>query len=256
MIFDADTHITPFQEYAVSCNAERMLEHMDTAGVDKALCWAHRPYSRNQLGEVLEYLYKATKDSDRLVGYGWIDPMLGADTAMEMLKRCLTEYGFPGVKFNGCQNEHFNDDEQKVMPLLEEIAKAGTSVAFHTGGDAPDQTNPYRVGKIAKRFPEMKILMVHIGCGGASYDLSRAAIEVAKECSNITLVGSDIRTNSLLNAMKELGPERICFGSDTPFENMAVEVARYKTMFREKLTEDEMDCVMGRNLMKFLGCQN
>ena len=142
------------------------------------------------------------------------------------------------------------------MPLLEEIAKAGASVAFHTGGDAPDQTNPYRVGKIAKRFPEMKILMVHIGCGGASYDLSRAAIEVAKECSNITLVGSDIRTNSLLNAMKELGPERICFGSDTPFENMAVEVARYKTMFREKLTEDEMDCVMGRNLMKFLGCQN
>ena len=24
----------------------------------------------------------------------------------------------------------------------------------------------------------------------------------------------------------------------------------------KKLTEDEMDCVMGRNLMKFLGCQN
>ena len=71
MIFDADTHITPFQEYAVSCNAERMLEHMDTAGVDKALCWAHRPYSRNQLGEVWSICTKPLRiQTDLLVMAG------------------------------------------------------------------------------------------------------------------------------------------------------------------------------------------
>lgn len=253
MIFDADTHITPFCEYAVSSSADKLLRTMDEAGVDKALCFAHRPYSRNQLGEVLEYLYHAAKlHSDRLTAYGWIDPMLGLDVAKEMLKRCLEEYGFPGVKFNGCQNEHFCDDEEMVMPLLEEISKAGASVAFHTGGDAPDQTNPYRVGRIAKQYPNMKILMIHIGCGGASYDLSRAAIETAREYPNIYLVGSDIRTNSLLKAVELLGTERICFGSDTPFESMPVEVARYKAMFQSKLGKNEYERIMSGNIIKFL----
>lgn len=253
MIFDADTHITPFCEYAVSSSADKLLRTMDEAGVDKALCFAHRPYSRNQLGEVLEYLYHAAKlHSDRLTAYGWIDPMLGIDVAKEMLKRCLEEYGFPGVKFNGCQNEHFCDDEEMVMPLLEEISKAGASVAFHTGGDAPDQTNPYRVGRIAKQYPNMKILMIHIGCGGASYDLSRAAIETAQEYPNIYLVGSDIRTNSLLKAVELLGTERICFGSDTPFESMPVEVARYKAMFQSKLGKNEYERIMSGNIIKFL----
>lgn len=254
MIFDADTHITPFHEYTVSSDADKMLQFMDEAGVEKALCWAHRPYSRNQLGEVLEYLYQVTKThSDRLVGYGWIDPMLGSDVAKDTLKRCLQEYGFSGVKFNGCQNEHFCDDEERVMPLLEEIAKAGASVAFHTGGDAPDQTNPYRVGRIADQYPDMKILMVHIGCGGASYDLSKAAIEVAKEHNNIYLVGSDIRTNSLLNAVEQLGTDRICFGSDAPFERMSVEVARYQAMFESKLDPKAYERIMSGNIMKFLG---
>jgi len=230
-----------------------LLQYMDEAGVDKALCWVHRPYSRNRMPEVEKYVYESTKRySDRLIGYGWIDPMLGKAESMELLDRCLNEYGFPGVKFNGCQNEHFCDDDDIVMPLIEKIAKAGCSVAFHTGGDAPDQTSPYRVGRIAKLYPEMKVLMVHIGCGGSSYDLSRSAIEVAQECPNVYLVGSDMRTLPLMNAMKKVGPNRICFGSDAPFESMKVELARYKAMFEKELSAEDFEKVMSGNILRFL----
>ncbi len=253
MIIDGDTHLSPYHEYATNTSAEQMLRCMDAAHVDRALCWAHRPYSRNRLDEVERYVYEATqRHADRLIGYGWVDPMLGKAEANRMLEQCLYEYGFPGVKFNGCQNEHFCDDEEMVLPLLEKIAKAGASVAFHTGGDAPDQTHPLRVARIAKRFPEMKVLMVHIGCGGASYDLSRAAIEAAQACPNIWLVGSDIRSRALLNAVEKLGTERICFGSDAPFENMRVEVARYRAMFESSLPAQDYEKLMGGNLLRFL----
>ena len=253
MIIDADTHLSPYHEYATNMSAELLLRYMDDAGVDKALCWVHRPYSRNRMPEVERYVYESTKRyPDRLIGYGWIDPMLGKEESKNLLDLCLNEYGFSGVKFNGCQNEHFSDDDDLVMPLIETIAKAGASVAFHTGGDAPDQTSPYRVGRIAKQFPEMKILMVHIGCGGCSYDLSRSAIEVAKECPNVWLVGSDIRTRPLLNAVKELGAERICFGSDAPFENMKVELARYRAMFESDLPAVDYENIMSGNILRFL----
>lgn len=253
MIIDADTHLTPFHEYGTDINADELVAMMDCAGVDKALSWARRPYDRCRLKEVVKYIYdSAKKYPDRIIGYGWVDPMLGMEYAMDTLRLCIEEYGFRGVKFNGCQSEHFSDDEKLVMPLLEYLAEKGATAAFHTGGDAPDQTSPYRIGKIAKQYPDMKILMVHIGCGGMSYDLSRQAIEVANECPNIYMVGSDIRTSSLLNVIKQLGTDRICFGSDAPFENMKVEVNRYRTLFEEELPREAYEGIMSGNILKFL----
>ncbi len=253
MIIDADTHLTPLREYGVDTNADELVAMMDKAGVDKALSWARRPYDRCKLKDVIKYIYESTKKyPDRIIGYGWVDPMMGAEYAMDTLKLCIEEYGFRGVKFNGCQNEHFSDDEKMVMPLIDYLARNGASVAFHTGGDAPDQTSPYRIGKIAKMYPDLKILMVHIGCGGASYDLSRQAIDVAKECPNVYFVGSDIRTGSLLNFVKQIGTDRLCFGSDAPFEHMKVEVNRYKTLFEEELPKKAYEDVMSGNILRFL----
>ena len=252
MIIDADTHLTPFHEYGTDANAEELIAMMDEAGVDKALSWARRPYDRGRLPEVLKYIYESTKKyPDRIIGYGWIDPMLGAETAMRCARNCIEEYGFRGVKFNGCQSDHFNDDEKMVMPLIEYLAKMGATIAFHTGADAPDMSCPYRMREIAKRFPETKFLMVHIGCGGGT-NQSRQAIEVAKECSNIYLVGSDIRTRPLLSAVEQLGVDRLCFGSDAPFEHMAVELNRYRVLFENKMTKEQFEDLTCNNILKFL----
>lgn len=95
---------------------------------------------------------------------------------------------------------------------------------FHVGADAYEHTHPFWVRKIAKDFPELNILMVHMG--GASFaDFSNAAIEFAQKYLNITLIGSAVRSIPILKAIKTLGANRVCFGSDTPFELMHVEVS-------------------------------
>ena len=249
MIIDADVHISPSLEGGNSIQVDELLKRMDKSGVDKALTWLQPPYMR-VIAESNKYILNAMKQyPDRILGFGWADPNLGVEKAINEAKRCIEEYGFFGVKLNGAQNSFYVDDENLSIPIIEEIAKAGKVIAFHCGADAYEQTHPFRIGKIAKLFPELRILMVHMG-GAAFADLSNAAIEVAKENPNITLVGSAVRPIPILKAIKTLGASRVCFGSDTPFELMHVEVAKYTALLDNEVTQGEKSLIMGGNIQR------
>lgn len=247
MIIDADVHISPTFESGNSITIEELIKRMDYAGVDKALTWLQPPYKR-EIDDANRYVYDAVQQyPDRILGFGWADPNLGVQKAKDMAKKCIKEYNFYGVKLNGAQNSFYIDDPKLSIPVIEEIANMGSILAFHVGADAYEHTHPFRVGKIAKMFPELRILMVHMG--GASFaDLSNAAIEVAEENPNITMIGSAVRAIPILKAIKTLGADRVCFGSDTPFELMHVEVAKYNALLKGELVEEEIQKVMGGNI--------
>jgi len=252
VIIDADVHLSPKLEGSNSITAEELIEMMDKSGVDKAVTWLQPPYMR-EIDALNRYIYEAAKKyHGRILGFGWADPHLGLEKSKDTVKRCIYEYGFYGVKLNGAQNNFFIDDPVISMPIIEEIAKTGKALAFHVGADDYERTHPFRVGKIAKMYPEIDILMVHMG-GAAFNDISNAAIEIAKEYKNITLIGSAIRTWSIIRAIRELGAERICFGSDTPFELMHVEVARYNAILDGEVDEQGKKDIMGGNIARVLG---
>ena len=253
MIIDADVHVTPVQDNELCTTFDRMIEYMDESGVDKVRCQPHPPYVKTNLKLALKHVYEGTKKyPDRILGYGWVDPSLGMDEAKDTIKRCFEEYGFYGVKFNGSQNQYFADDPDKVLPLVELVAKYGKTIAFHSACDAYERTHPYRVMHVAQRFPELPVLMVHMG-GAAVNDLHVAAIEAAEACPNITLVGSDSNPASILHAIKRLGAHRVCFGSDAPFQIMRVEVAKYHALLDNYITPEEKELVMSGNISRFLG---
>ena len=251
MIIDADTHISPTGEDAMAIPYEELIRRMDRAAVDKALSWLRPPY-RREIDESNAYVYQATRVfPDRILGFGWADPNLGVEKAKDAVWRCVEEYGFYGVKLNGAQNSFMIDDPDLSLPVIEEIAKTGKLLAFHVGADAIEETHPFRVGKIAKAFPELKILVVHMG-GAAIPDLSRAAIEIAQQYANISLIGSGVRATAVLNAVRKLGAERVCFGSDTPFNLMHVEVAMYRALLEDEVSKSEEELIMYRNIARLL----
>jgi len=250
MILDADVHISPVKgENRI--DTEELLRRMDKAGVDKALTWLHPLYTR-EVEESNKYIYESTKKyPNKILGFGWADPNLGVEKAKDTVKKCIYEYGFYGVKLNGAQNSFYIDDPDISLPVIEEIAKTGKLLAFHVGADDYERTHPFRVAKIARWFPETKILVVHMG--GASFnDLSKATIEFAKSHPNLILIGSAIRSISILKAIKELGSSRVCFGSDTPFELMHVEVARYRALLDGEVSKEDIDKIMAGNMIELL----
>lgn len=248
MIIDADVHIAPEPTGGNSIKLDELLRRMDRAGVDKALTWLQPPY-RREIASSNEYVYGATRlHPDRILGFGWADPNLGLSHARDMVKRCIDAYNFYGVKLNGAQND-FYIDSPDAMAVAEEVAKTGRMLAYHIGGDSPEHTHPFRLAKIAKAFPETKIFMVHMG-GAHFHDFGNAAIEFAQECPNVTIIGSVIRCIPLLKAIKTLGAERVCFGSDTPFELMHVEVAKYRSLLSDAVTDEEQNLIMGGNIAR------
>lgn len=248
MIIDADTHISPADQNN-TIRVEKLIEDMDRSGVDKALCWMQPLYTR-EVDESLKYIYESQKRfPERLLPFGWVDPHFGVKKGIETVHRCIEEYGFYGVKFNGAQNEYYIDDEEMVLPIIEEVARLGSRLAFHIGADAYEYTHPYNLEKIAKRYPDVPILVAHMGGAGLP-NLARPCIEVAKRNPNITLIGSSIGWNSIVKAIREIGAERVCFGSDTPFSDMHADLAAYKSFLSDLFTKDEADLVLGGNIQK------
>lgn len=247
MVFDADVHLSVTEKNGLT--AEEALRAMDRAGIDRANIWLQPPYMR-EIEEANQYIYEAwLNHPDRFSPTGWVDPHFGARRAEEMLRRCLEEYGMHAVKFNGAQNSYPIDDEA-LMPLYAQVEHAGAGLAFHIGADAYDFTHPYRAQKVAERFPGMRIMLVHMG-GAGKPDLSQASISVAQACPNVTLTGSAVSYLAVMEAIRKLGPERVCFGSDAPFALPHVERAAYEAFLPDVVDAAGRELVMGQNALRF-----
>ncbi len=249
MIIDADTHISPtgedFADFALGAHMERMAR----SGVDKTLTWLKPDYEGTGIEGHNAYVYQAMQRyPDQILGFGWADPTVSVEHAIQMVHRCIDDYGMHGVKLNGAQNGYYIDDPELSLPVIDEIARTGKLLAFHIGPDAYERTHPFRAAKIARAYPEMGILMVHMGM--TSRDMSDAVIEMAQECPNMYLVGSATTAGAVLKAIQILGADRVCFGTDAPFQIQHVVRAMYEALLEDELSESERALVMGGNIAR------
>ncbi len=245
MIIDADCHICSQKFDQSAIVDDELIELMDQAGVDKALTWLRPPYNKNIDPENAAVHQAVQKYPNRLIGFGWTNPNLGKEPAERAIKQSFEEYGFAGIKFNGAQDNYVIDDAG-VMPFIEKACSFKKPIAFHIGADFYENTHPYRLGRIAKRFPETSFLMVHMG-GAGTPSLARAAIETALDCPNITIIASAIPDVHIRKAIIALGGQRICFGSDSPFGIMNAQLAMHRAIL-EEFDETTRKAVLGETI--------
>lgn len=248
-LIDADTHISPTGgEFALEAHMARM----DRTGIDKTLTWLKPDYSGWGIEGHNAYVYQAMQQyPDQILGFGWADPTVGVAHAIDMVKRCAYDYNLYGVKLNGAQNDYYIDDPELSLPVVEEIARTGKLLAFHIGPDAYEKTHPLRAAKIARLYPELKILMVHMGM--ADPQMNDAVIKAAVECPNMVLIGSATTYKAVLQAIQVLGAERVCFGTDAPFQWPHVVLATYRAALADQISAEEMALVMGGNIARLFG---
>jgi uncharacterized protein len=232
---DLHTHIGNFGGWAnVSCNADELIRFMDKYEVEKSAVF----FTDNNL------VRKAVeKYPDRLLGCYWPNPH--EEDAAGKVKTSLTEWGFKGIKLHPLFQAFLPNDDI-VHPIMEEAKQARVPVLIHTG-HSPFSL-PWSVGELAESFPDVKIVMLHMGDGHGVY--MEAAINVAKRLSNIYLETSRMPNGSKIReALSTVGKDRVIYGSDIPFGDPVVEIVKATAL---ELSDEEFDLYFYRNAKKLL----
>ena len=112
-------------------------------------------------------------------------------------------------------------------------------------GSAPEQATPEEVADVAKRFPELTIVMAHMGG-----DFLRG-VDAIVDCPNVVtdFSGSYGERGMVDYAVQKLGSERILFGSDMPASDLHHNLGK---VFGAKLNAEQQADILWRNAERIL----
>ncbi len=249
MYIDADCHISA-KPTGFEIGIDELLKRLDAIGVDQAVCWPMLTYNREVAADNKTIYRGSQMHTDRIIPFGGVNPRLGIEAARTELERCIGDYGMRGIKLNGARDNYYIDDPQLSLPLIERIASARLVLALHCGANDYERTHPFRIAKISDLFPELKIMIVHMG-GAGMPSLHDAVIELAQRYHNWYLIDSEADYRKVHQALHILGAERICYGSDTPFTPMRFEWGIRQVVYQD-LSLSEKVRVFGGNIQTLL----
>jgi hypothetical protein len=177
---------------------------------------------------------------DRFVGYAVANPWFG-DRAVAELRRAFGS----GLKalFLHPPVQGFQLSDPLVDPLVEVAIEHGVPIYAHTG--TPICAEPFQLAALARRFPQGRFIMGHMGYADFWYD----AIPAGQSSDNIWLETSHIDPDLILNGLASLGAARFLFGSCAPYSSVKVELAKISTL---PLDEHDRALVLGGNAGELL----
>jgi predicted TIM-barrel fold metal-dependent hydrolase len=244
MIIDCELYFHGAGGAAASAAAHE-IERLDSlcreAGVDRAVLMPSPTFRpRNRL--VAEALQAAAPRSrERFLGCALLNPHFGEDAVAE-LERAVREWGFRAAK---------------LMPTLHAVGLAGSlahpvmrkareltiPVTIHSG-ESP--AHPLEIGLLAEAFPDVPVVMDHMGYRNHV----GAAIAAAKRTSNLYLMTTAVmEPHCIRDAVRELGADRVVFGSNGPSVPPAVQLLVIRQV--ELSAADERK-VLGENAARLL----
>ena len=210
------------------------MEKMGAAGVEKAVLFA----PDNGM------VRRAVSDHpERFVGYVWPNPH--DEGALPLVREAVKEWKFRGVKLHPLLHAFLPTDDE-VLPIVEFARRERIPVAIHSGH--PPFSLPWSIGELADLFPEVRLVMLHMGHAHGVY--IQAAINTAKKHDNIILETSGVSMHSKIKeAVERVGEQRVVFGSDYPFHDYSVELQKVRVA---GLSEAQKELVFYANAKNLL----
>ncbi len=233
---DAHAHVGYFGSWCnVELKAEEMVTAMQAYNIERTII----SYPDNAVTVDAINRYK-----NELVGLAWIDPNKN-NIALEELEKLLINPNIQGIKLHPLFNAYTANDEV-VFPVMDIAKEKNLPVFIHSGH--PPFSLPWSIGQLAEMYPEVRIVMIHMGHGHGVY--IQAAIDTAMKYDNIWLENSGMPMHTkTFEAYRRVGKERIFWGSDAPFHHYAVEILRTEV---SGLSELELEDVFYNNIKRFM----
>ena len=200
---------------------------------------------------------------ERFIGFGYVNPILiGSD---EDTRKQREELGLYGLKLYPC-SDGYSPDDTHAFKVYEVASEMDMPIMFHHAGmpvpyDYLKNTNPAQIDVVAQCFPELKIVLAHLG-----YPRVDETLYVARKHRNvfcdISWPYGDVNHPSfvyllwkdLLTALNMGVLDKIVFGTDypgvrqRPYVDMLMDINRYATHDDLKLPMDRVMNMLDKNI--------
>ena len=227
-IIDVHTHPILFREGRRPEEVERMIARARSCGIRRMVA----------LGDVLVHGRSPTAAQIRaindetarllrwhpevFIGFCYLNPTLGERAMLREVERLLP-LGFRGLKLE-LANNAADPCMRPLMRLAErhDLVVLQHSWSMTTIRERRFHSDPADTAALARRFPQVRVIMAHLtGCG------VRGVLE-AKACDNLAVdtSGAAPEEGIVPYAVEQLGAPRVIYGSDWPIRDWPTAIAR------------------------------
>lgn len=216
----------------------QLVARMDDAGVDLACIFPHveAGFDNNEVDDAL------LERPGRFIPFMAINAWAGGRAVWEIHERA--DRGYRGIKLHPTIHGYNLGDLGLVRPILDAARERGLVVLSHGASDVLNA--PAAFAKVAQAYPEVPLLMAHSGV----FQMHQDAIEAARDNANLYLECARVPAFEIAHQIRELGPEKSIWGSDSPFCDYTWE---FDKMRRTVDSDEAWALVCGGNLARLLG---
>lgn len=170
--------------------------------------------------------------------------------SLDALNRWLRDGPMIGVYFRGGGVGSLTCTHPNFRPLIERIAELRGVIMQHTwfvtgGKQSPGASTPSELAEVAAKFPEQKFVCAHAGGEW------QRGIRAVQNSPNILVEtsGFDASAGFIEMAVRELGAERIVFGSHLPSRSLGTELSK---VIAADISQADKRLILGENFRKLI----
>jgi len=250
MIWDLHCHLTsPGQGNTAPERARRLIEIGDRHGIERYVVHMGLRFSKDpdpkELRSQNDAVLEAIKTfPERLFGFVYLNPK-HVQASLDELERCVADGPMVGVKLWVAQS----CADPMIDPIIKRAAELKAIIFQHTwyktSGNYPGESTPDDVAALAQRFPDVPLVCGHTG---GNWEKGIPAVRAYKNIS-IGIAGSDPTAGFVEMAVRELGAERVLYGSDAPGRSFASQLAK---VYGAEISQKDKDLIFGENFKRML----
>ena len=249
MIWDVHTHLHGVDGRTPVERMTNLVRFADRMGVERVCVYMGYPFlmdpTPQQLREQNDQVLQALAHfHDRAFGFVYTSGNHPEASGREF-DRCVKNGPMVGVKLWVARK----CSEKELDPIISRATELKAPVLQHTwfkaNGNFPGESTPLDLVALAKRHPKATLTCGH---SGGDWQLGIRAVRESPTLYTET-GGSDPTTGFVEFAVKELGADRVLYGSDAGGRSFASQLAKVQ---EGDVPDDTKKKVLGENLKRLL----
>lgn len=211
------------------------------------------------------------KQNPNLIPLITLDPVMAGDEMRQEIFDKVLHHGAKGLKLHPPIGRYYPNDPA-MWPAYQACVDLDVPILFHCGPhpkfegqsllpEPVEYARPKHYEDVLSAFPKLRVVLAHMGVGPDNrfpslYQIYyQESLAVAKKYPTLcmdTCAALDPRWSpgppeDWAAMIREVGPERVLFGSDCPAFDPAVDLERVRSL---RLTEAERRLILGENAMR------